>query len=680
MSRRQSARLSARTTDDPAALSAPSTSSASTSAASSRTQANTSTDSNQAVASSLGVRTAQGDDDDAPRKRRKKAATTTTAAASGSSAGGAAVASGSGSGLRVKGSSRSRRIEQANDDADSEQLDDAATDSAGAPLAAPPDAPPAADDAGSPPPLLPVVPKQPTPEPVDRLTPLSSELLALIFSFLVLPPSAPPNPSVHSSSPPSPYPTLDRPTLASLCLVSRSLLPHARAALYRDLQIQTRVQAHAVHRTLHGSETARGVRHVEANVEMMAKTSSQWLGWFLFHSMHSLCGIIGSCRHLLTLTLYLPADSSAWTQSLCQSFVDLKSLHTLTKDLEPSTPLSLLPSSRHSSNFATDLILGPGGDSSKRWTDHRGGGAGKSEGMDVGWRPRRSVSMWAVSQLIKPLSTLRALTTLRLCGLSSDSSTLPTPTTHGLRLTEVVLVEVNITNTDLLLLLGDAKHLERFTLWRSSLLSKRGLAHVLKRCPRLVELRVGGSWFGAKEEDDKNFPLDDALPLLPHLKHLFISGSLISPLSLELPSLALTHLFVTNSPSWTPAAVHAGLVKMPLGPGGEPGVRRLTLPEMKEPKAAAPVDGAGAPPGGGGGGRRGRGAAAAPAPAPAAAPALPSAPGSGQHWNATWRFTVRKTGEAKGVRVEDRWSVRREMREREGAKGGAGAEGEGEEE
>jgi hypothetical protein len=46
-------------------------------------------------------------------------------------------------------------------------------------------------------------------------------------------------------------------------------------------------------------------------------------GWFIFHSMHSLCGIIGSCRNLLTLTLYMPIDSAAWAQSLCQSLVDV---------------------------------------------------------------------------------------------------------------------------------------------------------------------------------------------------------------------------------------------------------------------------------------------------------------------------------------------------------------------
>lgn len=95
--------------------------------------------------------------------------------------------------------------------------------------------------------------------------------------------------------------------------------------------------------------------------------SSLGAGWFLFHSMHSLCGIIGSCRTLLTLTLYLPSDASAWTQSLCSSLIDLKLLHTLTKDMEPS------------------------------WEG--ASGAGRREGMDVGWRPRRSVAMWSVSQV-----------------------------------------------------------------------------------------------------------------------------------------------------------------------------------------------------------------------------------------------------------------------------------------
>ncbi|GAA5878300.1 hypothetical protein JCM1840_002373 [Sporobolomyces johnsonii] len=451
-------------------------------------------------------------------------------------------------------------------------------------------------------------------EPLDRLTPLSAELISLVLAHLTVPPPA---------ASPAALPRPDLKSLAQLCLVNKGLLPHARAALYRELQVETRVQAHAVHRTLHGNnEVNKGVRAVTADVGTMAKTSSQWLGWFLFHSMHSLCGIIGSCRHLLTLTLYLPADSSAWTQSLCNSFNDLKYLHTLVKDLEPSA------------------------DASGR------GGAGKHEGMDVGWRPKRSMSMWAVSQFIQPLATLKSLHTLRLCGISSDSSTLPAPPAHSLKLAEVVLIEVNITNTDLLHLLGEAKHLKRFTLWRSSLLSKRGLTHVLKRCPNLVELRVGGSWFGAKEEDDTNYPLDQSLPSLPHLKLLHVSGSLISPSALLLPTLALHHLVVHNSPSFSPAAVHAALVKMPHDP---PSVARLTLPEMR---LGGGSDGAKRSGGGGGAGGRGAGGAGG---------AAAGTAGATEGWNETWRFTVKKTAEAKGVVVDDRAT-------RRGEQGGGGGD------
>ncbi|GAA5944961.1 hypothetical protein JCM3775_005513 [Rhodotorula graminis] len=462
-------------------------------------------------------------------------------------------------------------------------------------------------------------PPAPTPPPVlpsDHFALLSSELISLVLAHLVaVPASAAPDtkPDLHS--------------LAMVALTCKRLLPHARVALYRDLRVETRVQAHAVHRTLHGSDISKSVRSVTANVESMAKTSSQWIGWFLFHSMHSLCGIIGSCRHLLTLTLYQPADSSAWTNSLCQSFVDLKNLHTLIKDLEASS-------------------------------DGKGGGAGKNEGMDVGWRARKSTSMWAVSQFVKPLSTLKSLHTLRLCGISSDSSTLPAPPLHSLRLTEVVLIEVNITNTDLMQLLGDARQVKRFTLWRSSLLSKRGLAHVLKKCPSLVELRIGGSWFGAKEEDDKNFPLNDSLPYLPHLKVLHVSGSLISPAALEIPSVQLSHLYVHGAPSWTPQAVHAALSKMAHDP---PAAARLTLPEMRDPEeiareeeeraaaAAAAVQGLAS--------RRARRQAAAVA-QQAAQAAAQAVAGIGvanaAGWNETWRFTVRKTGEAKGCVVDDR--------------------------
>lgn len=238
-------------------------------------------------------------------------------------------------------------------------------------------------------------------------------------------------------------------------------------------------------------------------------------------------------------------------------------------------------------------------------------------------------------------------------------------------------------------LLGDARQVKRFTLWRSSLLSKRGLAHVLKKCPSLVELRIGGSWFGAKEEgasasasasvhsslrhrhsrsrshgpDDRNFPLNDSLPYLPHLKVLHVSGSLISPAALEIPTVQLSHLYVHGSPSWTPAAVHAALSKMAHDP---PAAARLTLPEMRDPEdiareeedraaaAAAAVQGFAS--------RRARRAAqaaaqqAAQVAAQAQAQAQVGAGGgaNASGWNETWRFTVRKTGEAKGCVVDDR--------------------------
>lgn len=171
-------------------------------------------------------------------------------------------------------------------------------------------------------------------EPTDRLSPLSSELLALIL---------------HHLSPPA---SRDLPSLVNFALVSKTLLPHVRAHMYRELRIDTRVQAHSLHRSLHGNDTSNAVRAIEADVGVMAKTSSQWMGelgpngdfddrfadppprdvsgWFLFHSMHSLCGIIGVCRSVLSLTLYLPSDASAWTQSLCASLVDVS---------RPPTPL-----------------------------------------------------------------------------------------------------------------------------------------------------------------------------------------------------------------------------------------------------------------------------------------------------------------------------------------------------
>lgn len=101
----------------------------------------------------------------------------------------------------------------------------------------------------------------PTPEaPIDRLSPLSSELLSLILA--------------HLSSPAAP----DLGSLFQFSLVSKSLLPHVRLHMYRELKIDTRTNAHAMHRTLHGNEVNRSVKSITADVGTMAKTSSQWLG------------------------------------------------------------------------------------------------------------------------------------------------------------------------------------------------------------------------------------------------------------------------------------------------------------------------------------------------------------------------------------------------------------------
>lgn len=62
----------------------------------------------------------------------------------------------------------------------------------------------------------------------------------------------------------------------------------------------------------------------------------------------------------------------------------------------------------------------------------------RSSGLRLETDPPTSLA----SQFVKPLSTLKSLHTLRLCGVSSDSSTLPVPPLHSLRLQEVVLIEV----------------------------------------------------------------------------------------------------------------------------------------------------------------------------------------------------------------------------------------------
>lgn len=122
------------------------------------------------------------------------------------------------------------------------------------------------DDGGGQPPTPP--PKDarwlPPPEPVDRLTDLPRELLQQILSCVLLPSEA--------------GGQADRHSLARLALANRKLAVQVRSALYRELDIDTRVQAHAIHRTLHGQVMARGVKRLTANIENMVKASSSWPG------------------------------------------------------------------------------------------------------------------------------------------------------------------------------------------------------------------------------------------------------------------------------------------------------------------------------------------------------------------------------------------------------------------
>lgn len=146
-------------------------------------------------------------------------------------------------------------------------------------------------------------------EPADRLTRLPRELLQHIFSYIAAPTPPPPaaraagivaplggggagaagaqpravvpagpNANANNNVPPEPERRIDRHSLALAARTCRELLSHARLALYRDLHVETRVQAHALHRALHANEMSKDVRHVTANVELMAKTSSQWTG------------------------------------------------------------------------------------------------------------------------------------------------------------------------------------------------------------------------------------------------------------------------------------------------------------------------------------------------------------------------------------------------------------------
>jgi len=190
--------------------------------------------------------------------------------------------------------------------------------------------------------------------------------------------------------------------------------------------------------------------------------------------MHSLCGIIGSCRHLLSLTLFLPADSAAWTQSLCNSFNDvgdspglaeliplltlraalqLKNLQTLTKDLEPSS------SAPHC------------------------GGAGRHEGMDVGWRPKRDMSMWAVSQvsichLHSAFTAVALILTLPDIVRQTSRNTQESPYSSIMRNLERFL---NFTSSSRTFLEIDRSHPHRSQVSTSSL-SHRCLFIVLNAC------------------------------------------------------------------------------------------------------------------------------------------------------------------------------------------------------
>lgn len=138
------------------------------------------------------------------------------------------------------------------------------------------------------------------PQELDRLSPLSSELISLILSHLQLAPDP------HATGPRAHVARVDLNSLANLCLVSRGILPHARAALYRDLRVETRVQAHAIHRTLHGNEVNKVVRSVTADVGSMSKTSSQWLGQSSTLSFRT-CPSLNSLRRRRVVPLPLDA-------------------------------------------------------------------------------------------------------------------------------------------------------------------------------------------------------------------------------------------------------------------------------------------------------------------------------------------------------------------------------------
>lgn len=128
---------------------------------------------------------------------------------------------------------------------------------------------------------------------VDRLSTLSPELISLILLHLTNDEVDPNAVGVNAGALvngailiPAVTTTIDLQTLFQLSLVSKNLLPHIRTYLYRNLKIDTRTNAHAMHRTLHGNDISKMVKHIEADVATMAKTSSQWVGKSKFYTVH----------------------------------------------------------------------------------------------------------------------------------------------------------------------------------------------------------------------------------------------------------------------------------------------------------------------------------------------------------------------------------------------------------
>lgn len=207
----------------------------------------------------------------------------------------------------------------------------------------------------------------------------------------------------------------------------RLVIPH----LYRSPRLTTRTSAHALHRTLHLSPLANQVKSLKADVGQMARTSSAWQGWFLYHALHSLVGILSATLHLRELSLFLPIETGPWTNSLTQTLALLPNLTTLTKDLIP-TPYQ----EEHDSCL------------------------GSRERLPIPWRIKRGFVVWSLETLLVGLEGMGSLERLRLAGLSSDSVTSSMgiggrrePSTRT-GFIEVVLVEIKYFPSPPPLLLG----------------------------------------------------------------------------------------------------------------------------------------------------------------------------------------------------------------------------------